>query len=544
MLVGFVSDENYVALADVLLDFERDGIFIASVRSSARGAVYADLPFGDYRVTLQKPGFGSKRANHSIAQSHNRPINFRLLSDRLLGYMWPKWVRSGEKAEFRVHSAAPYHLSLWRYGIGKELVREIGWFDGHGHRAVMQITPDGDYSQTGVKWNELSFGSLHHTQFVAAPERSGLYYLHAKNEPGEFFSFPWIVAPARQTAKIAVLASTNTWNAYNAFGGRSNYANSAGLPPEPTVNARQDLIRYQGGAYEEWQYPDDAYLPLSFDRPEPLNHIREHVNATDPIAGRDACHTAPAEWRLLAWMEREGYEYDLYSESQLHEGLLDLDGYRILVLNAHPEYWSRRMYEHVKSWVFERGGRLIYLGGNGLDCEVEFIGESAIRCKTLHTPSSPSTLSTTSTTSPAPESRLARTVESQAGLLGVVCTEAGIMTSAPYQVKNAEHWAFDGTGLKNGETFGHKTLHERVPGGASGHETDKMSASSPPETVLLAKGLNPDEGGAEMVCLELASGGMVFSAGSITYAASLLVDEHVSKITRNVLERFLGPANY
>ncbi len=78
-----------------------------------------------------------------------------------------------------------------------------------------------------------------------------------------------------------------------------------------------------------------------------------------------------------------------------------------------------------------------------------------------------------------------------------------------------------------------------MPGGASGHETDKRSASSPPNTVLLAKGINPDQGGAEIVYHETASGGAVFSAGSITWVSALLVDEHVSRITRNVLDRFL-----
>ena len=81
---------------------------------------------------------------------------------------------------------------------------------------------------------------------------------------------------------------------------------------------------------------------------------------------------APAEWRLLGWLEREGFDYDLYAETQLHAGQLDLDAYRVLVISTHPEYWSREMYRRVKTWVFERGGRLMYLGGNGLNCEVEF----------------------------------------------------------------------------------------------------------------------------------------------------------------------------
>ena len=43
----------------------------------------------------------------------------------------------------------------------------------------------------------------------------------------------------------------------------------------------------------------------------------------------------------------------------------------MLVLSVHPEYWTRKMYQRVKRWVFEEGGQLVYLGGNGLNCEVE-----------------------------------------------------------------------------------------------------------------------------------------------------------------------------
>jgi N,N-dimethylformamidase len=41
----------------------------------------------------------------------------------------------------------------------------------------MQITLNGDYTQTGVAWNQRGYGSPHQTQFVVARERSGLYYL-------------------------------------------------------------------------------------------------------------------------------------------------------------------------------------------------------------------------------------------------------------------------------------------------------------------------------------------------------------------------------
>lgn len=541
MLIGYVSDERYVALADVLLEFQSQGQTRAIVRSTPRGAVVADLAPGTYDVTLVKPGYGSKRSVVTI--DSKTPHQFRLLSDGLAGYVWPREVRTGERSEFRVHSTEPYRLSLWRYGWKREFVKLLGWFDEHGPRAVMQIVPDGDFTQTGVEWNKIGYGSAHHTQFVTGPEKSGLYYLHAKGEEtGKFYSFPWVVAPARPQAKIAVLASTNTWLAYNNFGGRSNYINAHRLPDTPTVNARQDLIRYtEAGSFNVWGFQDHEYLPLSFERPEIGNIVRENEEVTDPIEGRLPCGMAPAEWRLLGWMEREGFSYDYYSERQLHDGTLDLDSYRILVLSVHPEYWSREMYQKVKDWVWNRGGKLVYLGGNGLNCEVEFVGEDRLRFKTHLAPTMGGELGMPHPDNPDfyCDSRMARTLESEANLLGVVCTDTGIMTAAPYRVIKDDHWAFAETGLKNGDIFGENSLQERIPGGASGHETDKRSPHSPPGTELLAKGLNRDEGGAEIVCYETGSGGAVFSVGSITWVACLLVDDGVSRITSNVLKRYL-----
>ncbi len=528
MLVGYVSDERYVAIPEVLLEFEADGASIEA-RSRATGAVYTDVtPGREYRVTLAGRDFGYKSVY--MTPRENEPYHFRLLRDGLLGYMWPKWVRSGEKSEFRVHAVEAYQLELYRYGWKKEFVRNIGWYDEHGPRATMQITPDGDYTRTGVRWNTQGYTNPAHKQYIEAPDRSGLYYLHASTETGGFFSFPWIVAPAAPTADVAVLAANINWNAYNNFGGRSNYIHTDEFPPTPTVNARYDLKRYTDS--EHRMYSADDYAPLSFDRPEPINHIPEDTEATDMIRGRAACHVAPAEWRFLAWMEREGFGYDLYAETQFHDGTLPLDRYRVLITTTHPEYWSRDMYYRLKAWVFESGGRLMYLGGNGLNCEVVFVDEYTMKVRNGN-------IDSLDRPGEGIESRFNIYNESEANLLGVAFTRTGIMTSAPYRVIDADHWVFEDSGVAEGEIFGEASLHERVPGGASGHETDKITPNSPQNTHLLAKGTNVDDGGAEMVVHETERGGMVFSAGSITYPSSILVDDVVSRVTSNVLKRFL-----
>ena len=123
---------------------------------------------------------------------------------------------------------------------------------------------------------------------------------------------------------------------------------------------------------ESITYDTDDYAPLSFDRPEPINHIDADTEITDPIEGRAACHIAPAEWRLLGWLEREGFAYDYYAETQLHDGTLDLDAYKVLIISTHPEYWSREMY-FARQVVGQRARRPSSCTSvaTGSNCEVE-----------------------------------------------------------------------------------------------------------------------------------------------------------------------------
>ena len=118
----------------------------------------------------------------------------------------------------------------------------------------------------------------------------------------------------------------------------------------------------------------------------------------------------------------------------------------------------------------------MYLGGNGLNCEVEFLDDAAIVVPQHEV--EPHRAAARPARRPV-ESRFTPRHESEANLLGVVFTTAGIMTAAPYRVVDAVALGFEGTGLKKGDVFGKKSLHMRVPGGASGHETDKVSPHSP-----------------------------------------------------------------
>lgn len=523
MLIGYVSDEWDVAIPGAAVEIEKQDGSRSLAFSAPSGAVHADIEPGPASVALAATGFGSKRTAATL--DADRPMRFRMLSNRPYGYMWPKWSAAGTSADVRVHAPSGYELSLWRYGWKPELIADIGCFDPHPPGAHSQLLPDGDVAALGTDWQGPSVDNVPIDARLRqrAPHQSGLYYFHVRGHDGKHTSFPWVVSPARPRHRIAVLTSSLTWNAYNDFGGRSNYVAASALPPRPTVAARQEQTWYPDPAEPPWIF--DEYDPLSLERPEPVNAIGLNEAITDPMIVRGGEHLAPAEWRLLGWMEREGLAHDLYADAQLQTGDLPLDAYDIVVLSTHPEYWTTRMVDDLNTWVTERGGRLAYLGGNGLNCPVRLEG--------------PSMICDNGSDYRRASSRMTQRHTPEAALLGVQTTLTGYETGAPYRVLKPDHWAFAGLGLTKDDLVGTTSLDCRAPGGASGHETDKWTADTPASAILLAKGTNPDEGGAELTYLTFPGGGEVFSVGSISYTCSIPVDPAISRITANVLTRWL-----
>jgi N,N-dimethylformamidase len=538
-LIGYVSDEWDCAVPGARAEFS--ALADASVRvitAEPSGGLRGDLPPGEYRVIISAPGFGSKRTMITIDDGRP-PARLRILGHGPYGYVGPGCAPAGTDVELFLHADGPFRLSLWRYGWEPEQVMDLGQFGDIPPGTNRQILPDGDVSASGCGWNYGSSGAPTQPRWhITAPERSGLYWFHLVTDSGLETSFPLVVSPAVPSAPIAVLASDITWCAYNDFGGRSNYIAPRRLPEAPSVNVRQENVWYPDPELGSWEH--DEYDALSFDRPNRFNRMRRGVRITDPIVERGGEHLAPAEWRLFGWLEQQGFAFDLYGETQFHRGVFDLDSYRVLIISTHPEYWSRSMYLTLRAWVQERGGRLLYLGGNGINCEVVFDGDTRMvvrngRSRELQEQAKNSLDGAWTT-------RFERDVESEAALLGVRHTWPGFETGAPYRVVDPDHWAFAGTGLKAGDVFGVRNLNSRcAPGGASGHETDKMGPESPPGTKLLAEGTNPGGGGAHFVHVQYPSGGEVVSVGSISYPTSLPVDPPTSRITANVLVHLLRP---
>ncbi len=90
-------------------------------------------------------------------------------------------------------------------------------------------------------------------------------------------------------------------------------------------------------------------------------------------------HLGGAEWRVLAWLERENINYDVISGAELHNNPSLLKNYQALLLSTHSEYWTRKMYQGLKFYHEQKGLWVINISGNSIYREIEFYQDGSTK---------------------------------------------------------------------------------------------------------------------------------------------------------------------
>ncbi|PON13101.1 hypothetical protein C2W62_36120 [Candidatus Entotheonella serta] len=73
----------------------------------------------------------------------------------------------------------------------------------------------------------------------------------------------------------------------------------------------------------------------------------------------------PADTHLFDWLEAMGHDADVITDHDLHAGGVELLApYKVVMTASHPEYHTKETLDAITAYT-ERGGRLMYLGGNG-----------------------------------------------------------------------------------------------------------------------------------------------------------------------------------
>lgn len=364
------------------------------------------------------------------------------------GYCTPLSVAAGEPVELHAASrTATFSVDVRRWGDAVASWSDSGvatddhavppeaWADGCGWPTTLTIP-------TSPEW------------------RSGFYEVTLTAEgadgPTAASQAFFVVRPAPDgpTANALLHVATNTYNAYNQWGGRCCYSGATQVSFERPLE--RGYVRR----------PTDA---SGFD-----GRITDIETPGDPTHRRMIAYqrdfdiplwTGSAGWwnwerRFVEWAEAAGFAFDFAIDADLERGGL-LDDYEVLLTVGHNEYWTRGMRDAADAFV-EGGGRWAIFSGNTSFWQIRYDRPGQMTAYKgsahAHDPVARTErhhLLTSAWPDPSighPETTTTGLTFSRGGyhrIGGAVPDGTG-----SNEIHRPDHWAFAGTGLERGDRLG------------------------------------------------------------------------------------------
>jgi hypothetical protein len=463
-------------------------------------------------------------------------------------------IAPGQTLDFHVSTNCQrYAISITRIGAQPIVVWHRDGLPGVAH-----AVPE-DASMIGCGW------PVALTIDVPESWRSGIYSIELvgdRNRKAVKKESFFIVRPAYpgKDADILFQVSTNTYQAYNAWGGSTLYSG----PDFPRV---------------------------SYDRPFSIFEQRFFMEGVgESVNPNTNCHHTWDE-PFIIWAERAGYKIDYCAnlDLELHPELLR--SYKLVLSVGHDEYWSWGMRDALEGFV-EDGGNAAFFSGNTCcwQIRVEDQGRSIVCHKKNHEhdpvfQTNDSSRLTTLWSHPLtgrPENEMTGVGYPYGGYNGFFNQYETGPDAGTYIVHRPDHWVFANTGLRQGERFGKLKMGEQP--GIVGYECDGCEFvmesglpiptgrdGTPKNMLILATGkarwaevdssikfaqdlrsqLPPPEpgqaipsdpihasGSSVLGLFEREGGGTVLTVGSTHWSSALAEDDHVAQqIVRNILDR-------
>lgn len=417
-------------------------------------------------------------------------------------------------------SAEKFEIRVSRLGAQSESVLRKGDILGKEHPI-----PE-DASAQGCRWpSSFSF---------AIPDgwRSGYYQIDLiATGGGEEFvrrgrrsaesSCFFVLRPASpgRDNRILLQLSTNTYNAYNNWGGGSLYAYNG---RNGVQGRRVSFERPPGSQFGSWEHP------------------------------------------FVRWAEGAGFALDYAANLDLEFHPEMLGNYRLILSVGHDEYWSRGMRDNLESFIGS-GGNVAFFSGNTCCWQVrpEAGGKQLVCWKQAYKQDPLFGSGHDEILSSLWSHHLVKRPENQltgVGFLwgGYHLSHGQLMDgSGAFTVHHPEHWIFEGTGLKRGDTFGGKDtivgyecdgcqfkLRDGLPVPTHRDGTPKnfsILASAPaiwaPDDCEWYDRWEKGRVGASTLGTYTREG-TVFTAATTDWSHGLAGgDPHVDRITRNILRR-------
>lgn len=333
---------------------------------------------------------------------------------------------------------------------------------------------------------------------------------------------------------ILVLANTNTWNAYNTWGGLDGKFSCYTYIPSQTYIENSEFIGYNANGISK------VSRFTHYERPNTV--ISNYVNLflKNELSNKTLyAHVQYPELYLIAFLKSLNYSFDVITDRDLAEyNNRRFLKYKILFLHVHPEYWTFDALKNL-NFMHKHNTNIIYLGGNSIYWMSSFNGNQMEVRKNGDYHLNGFKGGLMNSLNFGDEILVGRKLLKVNYKNNYTDISTTIINNSFYPI-NIDHKLFNQPNkiiLHNG-SFGHKNLNSNnINSGVARWEVDF------PDNKLWEKYIiatTKDKLCAMMFKDKENDGyGKVFCACSITFTGSLLVDENIKMLLVNVIIEML-----
>jgi hypothetical protein len=327
------------------------------------------------------------------------PMVRYLRSRSIEGFVSKTSLYPGESIDFKVSMDPPgkFLIDIYR----------MGYYGGTDGRHMTTLGPFDCKTQavplmTIERLRECNWETA--TTFTIPTDWPGGVYLGKLTCNEEFGKQSYVIFVVKEKRRSDVLCHVSdiTWQAYNKWPARDSLYDDGG----PSVWYTGPGVR------------------VSFDRP-----YAKYCQLLEAPLSAGSGEFLLWEHPMVYWLEQQGYDVTYCSNLDLHFDPEILSRSKVFISMGHDEYWSRKMFEEAIR-ARDNGLSFAFFSGNSISGEIQFFDSF------LGVPGR--VFSKTANVS----------FRDEVQLMGVTSYGVGY---GDWVVKNADHWVYEGTGMKNGD---------------------------------------------------------------------------------------------
>jgi hypothetical protein len=330
------------------------------------------------------------------------------------GYVSRTSVRAGEALDVFVSTNPPsrFRLDVFRMGCyggaGARQVAALGPFDG-------RVQPDpelGAERLRACRWE----ASTRLT--IPADWPSGVYLGKLTEEREGLQSYVVFVVRDDRPCDVLLQVSDTTWAAYNRW-------------------------PHAGSLYDDgkkaWYWGPN--VRVSFDRP-----YGRYCQIEDWPLSQGSGEFLLWEYPLVYWLEQQGYDVSYVSNWDTHFDAPGLLRAKAWLSTGHDEYWSREMFENARKAV-AAGVGLGFLSSDSVLGLIDLRSDRTFSRVGVFGDNDEQSVKS------FPEMKLFKPSGLDEGLLMGNRTIDPVIGLTDWTCAKADHWLFEGTGMKNGDAI-------------------------------------------------------------------------------------------